>query len=101
MKSLGWVLSVIGRPFRRRDVRTFVWLCVALLVMIGVYSALFHEIMEYEGQRYSWPTAVYWTIVTMSTLGFGDITFTSDLGRLFSVVVLVTGAAFILVLSHK
>ena len=98
LKSLGWILSVLGRPFRRRDVRTFVWMCVALLVMIGVYSALFHEIMEYEGQRYSWPTAVYWTIVTMSTLGFGDITFTSDLGRLFSVVVLVTGATFILVL---
>ncbi len=98
MKSLGWVLSVLGRPFKRRDTRLFVWMCVALVVMIGIYSALFHEIMDYEGQRYSWPTAVYWTIVTMSTLGFGDITFTSDLGRLFSVVVLVTGATFILVL---
>jgi hypothetical protein len=27
----------------------------------------------------------------MSTLGFGDVTFQSDLGRMFSVVVLVTG----------
>lgn len=98
IKSLGWILSVLGRPFKRRDTRLFVWMCVALVVMVGIYSALFHEIMDYEGQRYSWPTAVYWTIVTMSTLGFGDITFTSDLGRLFSVVVLVTGATFILVL---
>lgn len=89
---------MLGRPFKRRDTRLFVWMCVALVVMVGIYSALFHEIMDYEGQRYSWPTAVYWTIVTMSTLGFGDITFTSDLGRLFSVVVLVTGATFILVL---
>ncbi|MGI9579340.1 MAG: potassium channel family protein, partial [Microthrixaceae bacterium] len=98
MKSLGWVLSVLGRPFRRRDTRVFWWLCIALVAMVAIYSAIFHEIMETEGQRYSWPTAVYWTIVTMSTLGFGDITFTSDLGRLFSVVVLVTGAVFILVL---
>jgi Trk K+ transport system NAD-binding subunit len=68
------------------------------VVMVAVYSAVFHVIMESEGQRYSWPTAVYWTIVTMSTLGFGDITFESDTGRLFSVVVLLTGAMFILVL---
>ena len=33
----------------------------------------------------------------MTTLGFGDITFTSDLGRLFSVLVLVSGSAFLLV----
>ncbi len=98
MKSLALVLSLVSRPFRRRDTRVFIWMVVALVVMIAGYSAIFHEIMEYEGQRYSWPTAIYWTIVTMSTLGFGDITFTSDLGRLFSVVVLVTGAVFILVL---
>ena len=35
---------------------------------------------------------LYWVLVTMSTLGFGDITFKSDIGRLFSVVVLVTFA---------
>jgi voltage-gated potassium channel len=34
----------------------------------------------------------------MSTLGFGDITFESDLGRIFSVVVLLSGSLFILVL---
>jgi voltage-gated potassium channel len=43
-------------------------------------------------------TAVYWTLVTMTTLGFGDITFTSDSGRLFSVVVLLSGSIFLLVL---
>jgi Trk K+ transport system NAD-binding subunit len=34
----------------------------------------------------------------MSTLGFGDITFQSDIGRLFSVVVLLSGTIFLLVL---
>jgi Trk K+ transport system NAD-binding subunit len=34
----------------------------------------------------------------MSTLGFGDITFHSDLGRLFSIVVLLSGMLFLLVL---
>lgn len=99
VKSLALVLSLIARPFRRQDTRLFIWMIVLLLVvMVGVYSATFHEIMECEGHRYNWPTAVDWTIVTMSALGFRDITFESDLGRLFSVVMLVTGASFILVL---
>jgi voltage-gated potassium channel len=33
----------------------------------------------------------------MSTLGFGDITFTSDIGRVFSVVVLVSGIILLLI----
>ena len=68
------------------------------VVIVAIYSTVFHEVMEFEGQRHSWPTAVYWTLVTMSTLGYGDIAFESDLGRTFSVVVLLSGSAFILVL---
>jgi voltage-gated potassium channel len=33
----------------------------------------------------------------MSTLGFGDITFETDLGRLFSMFVLISGVLFLLV----
>ena len=34
----------------------------------------------------------------MTTLGFGDITFTSDIGRIFSIVVLLSGVVFLLVM---
>jgi len=54
--------------------------------------------MSWEGQSYSWVSGLYWTLTTMSTLGFGDITFHSDLGRGFSVVVLITGMLLLLVL---
>jgi voltage-gated potassium channel len=46
----------------------------------------------------SWWSSVYWTVVTMTTLGFGDITFESDLGRMYSVLVLLTGSLLILVM---
>ena len=60
-----------------------------LFVMIVVYAVLFHLIMDrVEGQQHSWITGLYWTLVVMTTLGFGDITFTSDIGRLFSMIVL-------------
>ncbi|NIT57888.1 MAG: potassium channel protein, partial [Aliifodinibius sp.] len=57
----------------------------ALSALIIAYSIIFHFIMLYEGQQHSWVTGFYWTLTVMSTLGFGDITFTSDLGRAFSV----------------
>ncbi|WP_302580090.1 TrkA family potassium uptake protein, partial [uncultured Desulfovibrio sp.] len=41
---------------------------------------------------------VYWTLTVMSTLGFGDITFTSDLGRMFSIVVLMSGVLLLLIM---
>jgi voltage-gated potassium channel len=66
--------------------------------MVGIYSALFQYLMRLENQEHSWITAVYWCLVVMSTLGFGDIIFTSDLGRAFSVVVLLSGTIFMLVL---
>ena len=73
-------------------------LVLILLVLISVFSVTFHILMENEGQSHSWATGVYWTLTVMSTLGFGDITFESDAGRIFSIVVLVTGVIFLLVL---
>ncbi len=73
---------------------------VALLLgSIGLFSVLFHVIMLYEGQQHSWATGLYWTLTVMSTLGFGDITFSSDLGRLFTVFVLVYGVVMLLIVA--
>jgi len=69
-----------------------------LAALIIAYSIIFHYIMQYEGQEHSWVTGFYWTLTVMSTLGFGDITFTSDLGRAFSVVVLLSGMVSLLIL---
>ena len=69
-----------------------------LATTIVISSVLFHEIMELEGKEYSWITGFYWTLTTMSTLGFGDITFESDLGRVFSTLVLLTGVVLLLII---
>lgn len=71
---------------------------LTLLILVTLYSILFHYIMEYEGRSQSWVTGFYWTLTVMSTLGFGDITFNSDLGKIFSIVVLLSGIIFLLIL---
>ena len=81
----------------RRNTGYFFRFVVMLACIIVLFSVLFHFIMLYEGREYSWITGLYWTLTVMSTLGFGDITFRSDLGMLFSIVVLLTGIVSLLI----
>lgn len=69
-----------------------------LATVVLLYSILFHLIMLYEGRNHSWITGFYWTLTVMSTLGFGDITFKTDLGMFFTILVLVSGVVFLLIM---
>lgn len=90
--------SYLGSKDQRRNLTVLAWLFVIFVCLLAVFSSAFQLLMAWEGQSHSWPTAVYWTFVVMSTLGFGDITFESDVGRMFSLVVLLSGSVFMLVL---
>ncbi len=81
----------------RRNLRALGGYLLFLAAIVLLYSILFHVLMEAEGQRHSWVTGFYWTLTVMSTLGFGDITFQSDAGRAFSMLVLLSGLIFLLV----
>jgi Trk K+ transport system NAD-binding subunit len=71
---------------------------VILILLISFYTIIFHYIKAYEGEEHSFISGFYWTIVTMTTLGYGDIIFTSDLGKFFSTIVLLSGVVFLLVM---
>lgn len=99
MKTFSTLTTLYARKgiHRRNLVILFRFLAV-FAGLVAIFSTLFHFIMAWEGQEHSWITGVYWTLVVMSTLGFGDITFTSDIGRVFSVVVLISGTLYLLIL---
>jgi len=99
MKTLVQQVShFLRQDTARRNLIALGQLLVVLVGIVGVYSVIFHVLMVREGQEYSWFTGVYWTLTVMSTLGFGDITFHTDLGRLFSMLVLLTGTVYMLIL---
>ncbi len=99
MKSFAAVIAAfLGNRSSRSNLKTLGRLLALLLFLITIYSVLFHVLMEREGKDYSWITGLYWTLTVMSTLGFGDITFKSDAGMVFSIVVLVSGVMFLLVI---
>ncbi len=86
------------RAGRRRQYRTLGVLLVVFASMVTVFSVGFHQVMAYEGRSFSWFSSVYWTLTTMTTLGYGDITFETSLGQAFSVLVLLSGSIFLLVM---
>ncbi|MGP1683605.1 MAG: ion channel, partial [Giesbergeria sp.] len=99
MKAIGSILSTfLESRTSRSNLLTLGKLLLLLGALVTIFSVLFHALMVLEGQQHSWITGFYWTLTVMSTLGFGDITFQTDIGRVFSLVVLTTGVMFLLVL---
>ena len=86
------------KPGNRRNLKFLLWLLTTLFFIVAAYSVIFQLLSRAEGREFSWVTSVYWTLTVMSTLGFGDITFTGDVGRIFSIWVLITGTLFMLIL---
>jgi Trk K+ transport system NAD-binding subunit len=82
----------------RSKLKSLLRLLGVLAALVVVFTVLFHVLMAWEGQDHSWITGFYWTLTVMTTLGFGDITFHGDMGRFFSIIVLLTGVIFMLVL---
>jgi Trk K+ transport system NAD-binding subunit len=90
---------LIGNREARANLGALLKYALTMAALITLFAVLFHVIkIRVEGEQHSWITGFYWTLVVMTTLGFGDITFTSDIGRLFSMVVLLSGVVLLLVM---
>jgi len=96
MKLIFSELILLITKKQERNIWVLIKFFIALLAMVTVYSLLFHFLMVFENREFSWITGFYWTLTVMSTLGFGDITFATDLGKLFSIIVLMSGIVFLL-----
>lgn len=75
------------------------WYGWVLLGIVILYAGIFQYLMVHvEGVHHSWVTAFYWVLMVMSTLGFGDVAFQSDVGRVFTMIVLTTGVIQVMIL---
>lgn len=72
----------------RRKIAVF----LSAVVMIVVSAGTIMYVVEGPANGFtSIPVAVYWAITTMTTVGFGDITPKSDLGRLIASLMMLMG----------
>ena len=75
------------------------WYFWVLLGVVIIYACIFQLLMAHvEGKHYGWVTAFYWTLTVMSTLGFGDVVFESNIGKSFTILVLTTGVIQVMIL---
>ena len=78
----------------RRKISVFLFAVVTIVVMIG---ALIYVVEGPENGYSDIPLSMYWTIVTLTTVGYGDISPQTPLGKFLASLVMITGYAIIAV----
>lgn len=78
----------------RRKVAIFMF---TVLVLITVFGSLMYVIEGPESGFTSIPISVYWAIVTVTTVGYGDISPHTPLGQAIASLAMITGYAIIAV----
>lgn len=87
------VISNALKASRRKIIVFF----TAILALVTVIGSLMYVI---EGEEHGFtdiPTSIYWAVVTLTTVGYGDLSPKTPLGQAFSSLVMILGYAIIAV----
>ncbi|MBG1270242.1 ion transporter [Nostoc sp. WHI] len=96
------LIRFIDRKFLFASISTedgmiFARILFTLFAIVFIYSGLIYQV-EHPVNPENYGTfldAFYFSVVTMTTVGFGDVTPISELGRLLTVLMIFTGIALI------
>ncbi|MGB1102702.1 MAG: ion transporter [Crocinitomicaceae bacterium] len=69
----------------------------AILTSVTILGTIMYLIESPESGFTSIPRSIYWAIVTLTTVGYGDIAPATDLGQFISAIVMILGYAVIAV----
>lgn len=78
----------------RRKIFVFAMMVLSMVIILGSFMYL---IEGPENGFTSIPRSIYWAVVTLTTVGFGDITPQTTLGQFLSTIVMLLGYAIIAV----
>lgn len=87
--------QLIGALWRSRR-KIFVFICTVLTLVV-VFGALMYVV---EGPSHGFtniPNSMYWAVVTMATVGYGDIAPQTSVGRVISSLLILIGYSIIAV----
>lgn len=78
----------------RRKITVFIFTVVTITVIVG---SLMYVIEGAENGFTSIPKGIYWAIVTLTTVGYGDISPQTNLGQMLSAMIMIFGYGIIAV----
>lgn len=67
----------------------------SVAMLVTIFSSVLYLIEPAEAGFTSIPKAIYWGIVTLTTVGYGDITPVTPLGQFISIMIMLTGYSII------
>ncbi len=88
--------NVLIRALRASREKIVVFL-VSVLTLILVFGSIIYVVEGPENGFDSIPTAIYWSIVTLTTVGYGDVVPQTPLGKFLASAVMIIGYAIIAV----
>lgn len=78
----------------RKRITVFIFAVLLLVIFIG---STIYVIEGEENGFTSIPLSIYWAVVTLTTVGYGDISPKTPLGQAFSVIIMILGYGIIAV----
>lgn len=88
--------NVLWRSMLSSRRKIFVFFC-SVLVLATLFGSLMYVVEGPEGGFTSIPKGIYWAIVTITTVGYGDVTPHTVIGQMLAALVMVTGYSIIAV----
>jgi voltage-gated potassium channel len=71
---------------------------MAILILATIIGAVMYLVEGQHGTKFeSIPKSIYWAIVTLTTVGYGDITPATPLGQFLAAMVMIMGYSIIAV----
>ncbi|MCE3026731.1 MULTISPECIES: ion transporter [unclassified Salinicola] len=81
----------------RRSQRKILLFLITVLLIITIFGALIYMIEPPEAGFTSMPRSMYWAIVTLTTVGYGDIAPVTPVGQFISAFMMVLGYSILAV----
>lgn len=91
--SAGRLLSLA--LYRSRE-KIFIFLAV-ILTLVVIFGTIMYLVEGEENGFRSIPTGIYWAIVTITTVGYGDLSPMTGFGRFLASIIMIMGYAIIAV----
>lgn len=81
----------------KRSLRQIMLFFSSILIIVTLFAALMYAIESREAGFTSIPMSIYWAIVSMTTVGYGDIVPMTSLGKAITVILMLLGYSIIAV----